>query len=59
MQRAIKLTPNEEPVEIKKIFFYHYLYFAGSLFQHVSTAGGDAENNAENQGKLTIMWNMA
>ena len=35
------------------------IYFAGSLFQHVSTAGRDAENNAENQGKLTTMWNMA
>ena len=34
-------------------------YFAGSLFQHVSTAGRDAENNAENQGKLTNMCNMA
>ena len=36
-----------------------FIYFAGSLFQHVSTAGRDAENNAENQGKLTNMCNMA
>ena len=34
------------------------IYIAGSLFQHVSTAGGDAKNNAENQGKLKTMWNM-
>ena len=36
------------PVEMQKKFLSCVIYFAGSLFQHVSTAGGDAKNNAEN-----------
>ena len=55
---------SQQLAEMQKIIVYHLLfifiiYFAGSLFQHVSTAGRDAENNAENQGQLKTMWNMA
>ena len=54
---------SQQHVEMQQIIVYHLLFifiihFAGTLFQHVSTAGRDAKNNAENQGKLTTIWNM-